>query len=143
MRLLVVLLLLVGCSSSMKRMRGDEASLVSEEKVENLRITGERDKLLSLDNYHVVNLYLRNLNTRWLRVKGVEIVDVKGSPGFQVILAEDLVTWAKSMALDIELKEEKSKKDKKIDYSLHRAKLTKLNPKTHVYEPFSLPIGCS
>ena len=82
--------------------------------------------------YILINLYFRNLNQHWLRIKSVDIIDTSGGQQFNVILGEDLATWLSSVKLNEDLKKEMKPEEKGIVLKPY-----KLND--HVYKPFSIP----
>lgn len=141
MKILVVLIAVfsfAGCASH--RMRGEDVPTVEGVRVPNLRVTASEAKALSIDNYCLVDIYLRNLNTDWLRVKNVEIVGVKGADHFRVIVGPDLKQWRKSIALDFDLRIEKSKSPKERDrLRAQKAELAQYADEDHLYQPFGIP----
>lgn len=104
------LLLLIGSCAS--RMRGHEARPSSTAKAA-VKVTARLVPDLSVAGYHVVEVYLLNLQDRWERMKHARLVEVGGIEDFQVIEGEDLMTWKKSMLLEFDLKEEEAKKEGK------------------------------
>ena len=58
----LIFLIIIGCSSSSKMMIGKEAEFLTGDQIENLKLTAELDKLISIEKYRLINIYLRNLN---------------------------------------------------------------------------------
>lgn len=115
-------------------MIGDEAQLLTGEQIENLKITAEVDKQISVEKYRLVNIYFRNLNDNWLRVKNVEVLELSNKSHFNVILGNDLNTWLNSLELDHKLKKEDAKKENKTVPSLRE-----YDVKDHLYNRFAIP----
>lgn len=129
---LIFFLLLYGCGA-VRDMRGQDALLVSGEKIAKLKVTAEIDKKISLEKYRLFNIYVRNLNDYWVRVKSVEVLAFSNQQQFNVILGSDLKTWLNSVKLNHELLKEKVIPDQKVE------NLNPYDPKEHIYEKFSVP----
>ncbi len=130
----LIFLIIIGCSSSSKMMIGKEAEFLTGDQVENLKLTAELDKLISIEKYRLINIYLRNLNVSWLRIKNTEILEVSNGDRFHVILGNDLDTWLKSINLDYELKK-KEYAERKEEFPT----LKNYDVKDHIYKKFSVP----
>lgn len=131
---ILFLLVIVGCSSSSKMMIGQEAQLLTGDQIANLKMTAQIDKLISIEKYRLINIYLRNLNDSWLRVSNTEVLEVSSGESFNVILGKDLETWLKSIELDrkLKVKEAQAKKIKVPE-------LRKYDTEDHLYTKFSVP----
>jgi hypothetical protein len=124
----------------MKPMRGTEGQQLEGEKKTEVTISALYDKELSQDRYHVINIYFRNNEFDWIRVKKTQILEVLGSDHFHIIQDKDLETWKKSMLLDFDLKDEVAKNEKKPLVSPElRKRLKNLTQSNSLYAQLSLP----
>jgi hypothetical protein len=138
--ILLILVLVIGGCASMKPMRGSEGQHLEGEKKPEVTISALYDNDLSQNRYHVINVYFRNNEFNWIRIKKVQIMEVPGAENFHVIQDEDLNTWKKSMLLDYDLKSEAAKKEKKPAPSSElKKRLNSLNQENSLYAQLSLP----
>lgn len=108
MKSIVLLFFLYSCASVVRDMPGETATSLNK-PIENLNVSGQVDKQISIGNYRLINLFFHNDNDDWLRVL---YFDVLNQSGFNVILPMDLTAWMKSVKLNRKLQIQKDKKEK-------------------------------
>jgi hypothetical protein len=135
---LFLILVFSGCAAH--RMRGIESETIGGHRMANLKVTASVAKDLSIDQYELIDIYLRNLNPDWLRVKNVEILGVEGVERFHVIVGPDLKVWRKSINLDIDLRLETAKSQASRDQlNAQKTRLAEYSDDDHLYQSFSIP----